>query len=185
MRNPPTKRTGYFKAVALFLCMVSTLPAFAQTSFLEALGSAVGKAFAESAKGRGNTPTQNSPQANPTARTTEARPSSAPANMPGTTKATTADTAVNPFLSLLYTACSADELGKVTKVDVLNAKQANEIYRKGNAFPAAKPDEVYLQIFAKSKVLPKDYSLTKVQRAPSPSEKAELIGKPQCTYTGE
>lgn len=105
--------------------------------------------------------------------------------MPVTTIATTDDTAVNPFLSLLDTACSADELGKVTKVVVLNAKQANEIYRKGNAFPAAKPDEVYLQIFAKSKVLPKDYSMTIVQRAPSPDEKAELIGKPQCTYTGE
>lgn len=185
MRIPSTHRTGYFKVVALFLCMASTLPAFAQTSFLEILGSAVGKAIAESAKGHGNTPSQNSPQVNPTAATTESLPQSAPANTSGTTKAKTADTAGNPFLSLLYTECSAEELGRVTKVAVLNAKQANEIYRKGNAFPAAKPDEVYLQIFAKSKVVSKDYSLTKAQRAPSPSEKAELIGKPQCTITGE
>lgn len=87
----------------------------------------------------------------------------------------------NPLLALLNSGCSAAELGKVTRVAVLDAKQTNAIFKKGNAPQDAKPGNVYTQIFASSKAEPKDFFVSKLKRTPTSSETMELVGKPQCT----
>lgn len=170
MKSASRPRTCNVKVVALLLCMMSALPAFAQTSIWDTLGSAVGKALAEYPKGQSGTHPKNSTQTTPSVRETEPYQSPSPAN---------------PFLSLLYTECSVEELGRVIKVTSLNSKQTNSLFKKLGAYPAAKPGDTYLQIFVKSKIDPNYYSLTKAPRAPSASESAEMLGKPHCVIAGD
>ena len=91
---------------------------------------------------------------------------------------------VNPLLAFLSTSCSGDELGKVTRVAILDARQANAIFKKGKAAQVAKQGDVYVQVFAKSKAMPNDFFMSKIDRAPTSSEMAEIIGKTQCTESG-
>jgi hypothetical protein len=90
---------------------------------------------------------------------------------------------VNPLTARLDTSCSKEHLGRVTRVSILNAKQANAIFKKFGAYPDAKEGDIWVQIFVRSKALPKEYYLDKVDRAPTSSEVAELVGKPSCTYS--
>ncbi|MDO9132257.1 hypothetical protein [Hydrogenophaga sp.] len=90
---------------------------------------------------------------------------------------------VNPLTALLDTGCSAEDLGRVTRVSILNAKQANAIFKKGRAPQDAREGDVWVQIFVRSKTVPNDYSLSKLDRAPTSSEMAEIVGKPSCTYS--
>lgn len=101
------------------------------------------------------------------------------------TPAVSAAPLVNPLLAFLTTSCSAEELGRVTQVKVLDANQANAFLKKLGAPQDAKKGDVYVQILAKSRASPGDYFMSKVQRAPSASETAELVGKAQCTTTGD
>lgn len=90
---------------------------------------------------------------------------------------------VNPLTALLATSCSAEDLGRVTRVAILNAKQANAIFKKGRAPQDAREGDVWVQIFVRSKTVPNDYSLSKLDRAPTSLEMAEIVGKPSCTYS--
>ena len=92
---------------------------------------------------------------------------------------------VNPLLVFLSTACSTEELGKVIRVAVLDAKQANAIYKKGKAPEVAKQGDIYIQIFSRSKAVPNDYLMSKLKRAPTTEELADLSGRPNCTIVGE
>ncbi len=89
----------------------------------------------------------------------------------------------NPLFGQMDTSCSGDDLGKVTRVSVLNAKQANAIFKKGGAHQDARAGEIWVQIFVRSKALPNEYLLSRVDRAPTSSEVAALVGKPACTYS--
>lgn len=90
---------------------------------------------------------------------------------------------VNPLLSLIDTSCVGDDFGKVTRVTLLNSKQVNAIFRKSRAYEDARAGETWVQIFVRSKALPNDYSLRKIDKLPTASEIAEIVGKPACTYS--
>ena len=116
----------------------------------------------------------------------------APANQasavqtPISTPASKSASSSGSFLSAVINTnhCSGDELGKVTRAILLDYKQANAVYKKGNGPQIAKPGEIYVQIFARSKAVPFDWTITKVDKRPSTDELASLVGKAQCTIIG-
>lgn len=91
----------------------------------------------------------------------------------------------NELLRSVNADCTAEYLGKVTRVAVIDAKQANAIYKKGRAPQIAKQGEVYVQVFIRSKDNPNYFYMEQVDRVPTASEIAELVGRPSCTISAD